>query len=200
MRNALVFAGAAMIFQNPSILRLDTSFQLSFLATAGLLYVSPVIDGWFEAVKNRLKIFLRDHRLAGEERERSNAPKKSFLREILITTLAAQFFVLPLLIYNFGRLSIVSPLANISVLPFIPLTMFLGFIAGAAGFVSVNLSAIFGWAAWLVAHGELSVIGFFARFPFSAPELGRLSIIPLLLVYLWIFWKLKKSSFNVSKI
>ena len=193
MRNALAFAGAMMIFHNPAILRFDASFQLSFLATLGLLYGAPIIDGWFEKVKSRLKVFLRNIKLIAENREPFSEPKKSFLREIFVSTLAAQIFVLPLLIYNFGQISFISPMANLFVLPFIPLTMFLGFVVGAAGFVSASLSQLVGWAAWFVAHYELSAIGFFARFPFAAVELGKWSIIPLILIYAWVFWKIKKT-------
>src|SRR3989338_3705070 len=40
---ALFLAGFFMVWQNPKILRFDTSFQLSFLATLGLIYISPIV-------------------------------------------------------------------------------------------------------------------------------------------------------------
>ena len=187
-----------MIFHNPAILRFDASFQLSFLATLGLLYGAPILDGWFEKVKNPAHILLRASSIIAESRDPFREPKKSFLREIFVSTLAAQIFVLPLLIYNFGQVSLISPLVNLLILPVIPFTMFSGFIAGASGFIFLPFAKIMGWIAWLAAHYELSTIGFFARFPFAAVEVGKWGIIPLTLVYAWIFWKLKKRRVSVS--
>ncbi|MFY9461615.1 MAG: ComEC/Rec2 family competence protein [Candidatus Sungiibacteriota bacterium] len=190
MRNALAFAGAMMIFHNPAILRFDASFQLSFLATLGLLYGAPIIDGWFEKVKNRARILLRASLGTAEIRAPLREPPKSFLREIFVSTLAAQIFVLPLLIYNFGQVSLLSPLVNLLILPLIPFTMFSGFIAGASGLVFLPLAKVMGWVAWLAAHYELSTISFFSNFAGASVEVGKLALVPLAALYGWTFWKI----------
>ncbi len=43
---ALFLAGFIMLLFNPMLLVFDPSFQLSFLATLGLLQLSPKIEGW----------------------------------------------------------------------------------------------------------------------------------------------------------
>src|SRR3989344_6612257 len=101
-RNAIALVGAAMVFINPVVLRYDIGFQLSFAATLGLVYVAPVIEKYF-----------------------SKLPKLFDLRETLIMTISAQIFVLPLLLYYFKSLSLISLPANIIVLPTIPLAMIL---------------------------------------------------------------------------
>ena len=54
MTNALVLAASLMVWQNPRILRFDAGFQLSFLATVGLVYLAPRIEGFLDRKKNLL--------------------------------------------------------------------------------------------------------------------------------------------------
>ncbi|MBI2637664.1 MAG: ComEC/Rec2 family competence protein, partial [Candidatus Sungbacteria bacterium] len=154
IRNALVFAGAVMIFQNPKILRFDTAFQLSFLATLGLVYISPIIDGYFEKIKIRFLQYIQPRFLE----EQTKHSKKSFLREIFISTLSAQCAVLPLLIYSFGSISLISPITNLLVLSAIPATMFFGFFTGVAGLISALIARLLMPVAWLLLQYEISVI------------------------------------------
>jgi competence protein ComEC len=145
VRNALVFAGAVMIFFNPMILRFDIGFQLSFCATAGLVWLAPVFSKWF-----------------------AKLPKFFGLKEILIATLSAQLAVLPLLLVYFSQLSLISPLANLVVLLFIPSTMLVGFVAGVVGMMWLAAAKIFGWIAWLFLTFELTAIKFFAGLPLAS--------------------------------
>jgi len=120
-------AGFFMVFHNPNILLYDPSFQLSFLATVGLIYVSPKIEHIFRFI-----------------------PKKSGMREIVGATIGTQIFILPFLVYLVGQISLVSLPVNILILPFIPITMLFGFITGMLGYVSYTLSLIFGWQRFQV--------------------------------------------------
>lgn len=104
--------GFVLVFCNPSIFMFDPSFQLSFLATLGLMYGVPVFK--------RIPFFVK---------------KPLFIKEILITTLSAQFFVLPLLLFYTGAVTPYFLIANLFVLPLIPFGMFLGFCAGLIGFI-----------------------------------------------------------------
>ena len=113
MTIALLAAGIFMILQNPKILRFDASFQLSFLATLALIYVSPHVG-------NKLNF----------------VPKKFQLREIVTSTISTQIFVLPFFLYKMGMFSVVSLPVNLLVLIFVPITMFFGFLAGGIGFIS----------------------------------------------------------------
>jgi len=103
-RNAIVFAGAAMILINPDILQNDVGFQLSFMATLGLIYLSPYFTGKFEKITDFFN-----------------------LRENLAMTVSAQIAVLPLLLFYFKQISIVSLPANILVLPLVPVQYGAGF-------------------------------------------------------------------------
>lgn len=109
----LCYAFLIMTLVNPLILQYDLGFQLSFLATIGLVYLTPLIEirvGWL--------------------------PTWGAIRGNLSSTLGAMAATEPLLLWEFGRLSIVAPLVNMLVLPFVPLIMALGTVA-----------LIVGWAA-----------------------------------------------------
>ena len=193
IRNALVFAGAVMIFQNPKILRFDTAFQLSFLATLGLVYVSPFFDEYFEKIKTRI-LWKIQPRFSEKPFYKVQPHKKNFLREILVSTLSAQFMVLPLLIYNFGRLSIISPLTNLLVLIAIPATMFFGFLMGVAGFIFQPIAILLSWASWLLLEYQISVIEFFARIPLASIAVLKIPLFLVFIAYVGIgywFWRRK---------
>lgn len=190
VRNALVFAGAMMVFQNPKILRFDTAFQLSFLATLGLIYVSPIIDEYVERLKRRAQDFFGVPR---DERGFRKKAKKSFVREIFTATISAQVFVLPLLIFNFGRVSLVSPLSNLAVLMAIPSTMLFGFLTAVSGFIATPLAFVFSWISWALLQYELLAIGFFANIPFTSVSFSIPSGILLVPLYGLIgYWVFKK--------
>ncbi len=117
--NAIIFAGAAMLFVNPYLLRYDTGFQLSFLAALGLIYLAPRFNRWF-----------------------SNLPNFLSFRDNLAATLSAQIMTFPIIFWEFGRVSLVATLANVLILPAIPTAMLFGFLAGLSGFVSLKIAEI----------------------------------------------------------
>ncbi|MAZ40625.1 hypothetical protein CL654_00700 [bacterium] len=135
---ALLVAGFLMVLHNPNILLYDPSFQLSFLATLGLIYVSPVI-----------------------EQKLSFLTQKFGFREIVGATIGTQIFVLPLLVHLVGDVSLVSLPVNLLILPIIPLTMLLGFITGMFGYFSYALSLVFGWASTLLLSYQLFIVEMF---------------------------------------
>ena len=142
--NALVFAAFLMVLFNPKILVFDVAFQLSFLATLGLLYIYPYLLEKFKKIPDFFKI-----------------------RDTTAATLAAQAAVLPILVYNFKQVSIIAPVVNILILPLIPVAMLLGFLAGMIGFVSLTVAKIFAFPLWLVLAYQIKVIEFFGSLPFA---------------------------------
>ena len=101
------------------------------------------------------------------------------LQHILVETLAAQLAVLPLVVFLFGRVSIISPLANIFVLIAVPSAMAAGLFAGLAGLVSPLLGHITALPAWLLSIYMIRAIGFFAALPGAAVEVGAWAAVPL---------------------
>ncbi len=119
---AVIIAGALMIAFNPMLLISDIGFQLSFLATLGLVHLTPIFLHLFKALPEKI----------------------SFLKSIIAMTLSAQIFTFPVLIYHFGYFSLSAILSNILVLPILPLIMILslGFLVGGV---------IFEFLGWLIS-------------------------------------------------
>jgi len=127
----IVIACALMLLQNPMLLIYDIGFQLSFLAVLGLIYLEPIIRG---LIKLLIKVaFKKDI-------------KEKYDNHIMLfsATLSAQAFTLPIIVYNFGNVSFISPLANLLILPVVYLLM-------VFGFAFVVLGAVISWIGWLFA-------------------------------------------------
>jgi competence protein ComEC len=161
---ALVIAGLLMVSYDPRVLT-DISFQLSFLATFGVLFITPKVILWVK--------FL---------------PMKFGFRELVATTISANLAVLPLLLYSTGIFSVVSLPANILILPFIPITMFFSFLAGMVGFISTTLAIPFAFVAHLLLMYILSIIHFFASLPFASFTIQSFPLILTILIYGFIVW------------
>ncbi|QQS20843.1 MAG: ComEC/Rec2 family competence protein [Candidatus Moraniibacteriota bacterium] len=150
---ALVGAGALMLFVNPLLLRYDIGFQLSFAATIGLVLLTPYVF-----------VSLR----AGE---------------LLASTIAAQWFVTPLLLFHFKVFSVFSLAANMVILPLVPLAMLFGFVASILGMVVPSLAPLFGLPAFLVARAILAFSEYFSERKFSTIPVEHFGIGFLVLWY-----------------
>jgi len=146
--NLMLLAAVLMVLINPFVLRFDVGFQLSFLAFAGLIYLSPLFKIMFE--KKRLKKLPDGIKLP------------------LIETLSAQLAVFPLIWWQFGRVSLIAPLANILVLPLIPLSMALIFFAGSLTLVNVPLGQITGFITWPVLEYIIEIVELLAKIPLAS--------------------------------
>ena len=112
--SALALTCICLLLLDPATVT-DAGFQLSAVATAGLLAWTTPLGGW---LKRRLP-------------DRTPA----WLLEALAVSLAAQAATLPLILVQFGQLSIVAPLANLLVAPLVAPAMLVTaicFVAGAA--------------------------------------------------------------------
>ena len=149
---ALFIAGILMIIQNPRILLYDPSFQLSFIATMGLIFLSSPIESKLGFITERFGI-----------------------RGLIASTLATQIFISPFLLYMMGQLSIIGIMVNILVLPIIPITMLFVFLTGFIGFISTFISQIPAWISYFLLSYELFMVRFFADLPFSSIEIPKFS-------------------------
>ncbi len=159
---ALFLAGFLMVFTNPFALVYDISFQLSFIATLGLVLVTPLVEKW------KFVTFF---------------PKRFGIQEIFASTLATQITVLPFLLYKIGTLSIIAPLANILVLPLIPLSMGVGFLAGLVEALTHLGSNPISWISYGLLHYTIQIVNFLASFSWSAIVLPSVPILVVGLIY-----------------
>lgn len=147
MRNAITLTATAMVLVSPTILVHSPGFQLSFVSLLGIVYLSPALA----------KLL----RIDGE--------KLSGYKEIVLTTVSAQLAVLPLVIITFGRFSLSAFLANILILGFVPLTMFLGFLLAAISSLYSYLGFFTARLVELLLVYEIVIIKFFAKLVLPIP-------------------------------
>ncbi len=89
---------------------------------------------------------------------------KRFVKfSIVSTTLAAQIFILPIMVYNFGNISYVSPITNLLISPIVSLLMIFGFLSSIAGAVSNILGLIFYFPCWIFLTYFVKIIDFFSQ-------------------------------------
>jgi len=162
--NILVLTAFVMILFNPLILRYDMGFALSFLSISGLILLSPILIKKFE--KGKL----------------SKTPVQ--IKSPLVETLSAQLFAFPLILYSFSRVSIIAPLSNVLILPFIPLTMLLGFIAAIIGIISRFAGEIIAYFPFFFLKYMIVVVSLSSKIPFSSIEVNKFP--PILTVILYI--------------
>jgi competence protein ComEC len=141
----------AMTLWDPQTLW-DLGFQLSALATASLFAFGKGVEALL------LRTPLR-------------ASWLDWAREALTATLAAQILALPLILYQFGNLSIVAPLANVMLLPFVPSAMLFGAAALVAGMLWLPLGQWLATVAYLFLAWLTEGARFFAAVPWAAVQL-----------------------------
>ncbi|RLC70622.1 MAG: DNA internalization-related competence protein ComEC/Rec2 [Chloroflexi bacterium] len=149
---ALLLAAAVMVGIKPSVLK-DVSFQLSFAAMAGLIFLSPLFASWA-------------YRALGDEGKIGGGWR--FIIESFSFSLGAILATLPLLAFYFHRISLVTLPATFFALPAVP-----GLIAAAAfssglGLISSALAQIPGWICWLFGTYIIRVAEAFSSLPFAA--------------------------------
>ncbi len=157
--DALFLAAFVMILFQPKILISDISFQLSFLATLGVIAGPPLIKKYLA--------FL---------------PERFGLRETTTTTLSAQLAVLPWILYKMGNLSLIALPVNLLVLGFVPLTMLLGFVVFLLPFPP------FTYLAYLLLSYDLLIAKFAAQIPFASVNIAYFPLWLTVLVYIFYYY------------
>jgi competence protein ComEC len=156
---ALLAVAFLMLLVNPLLLAYDPGFQLSFLATLGLILLSPVLEVRLAWIRS------------------------PFWRDLLAATLAAQIAVLPLLLYQTGLFSVVSLPANLLVLPVVPLAMAFSALAGALSMIVPAAAPLFGFPAHVLLSYVIEVARFSASLPASSFAVPQFPFIVTMLSY-----------------
>lgn len=151
---ALMYAGAIMTAFSPLIVRYDTGFQLSFLATLGIVTMTPL---W-------AKVRPRREWLGG-------------IGDIAFMTCSAQIFVLPVVLFTFGSFSVLSVLTNLLILWTIPLATLLTFATAILGLISGWLGWVVGLSAQVFLWYDIAVVQWFAQMEWSVVRVESGSIL-----------------------
>lgn len=169
--HAILWTAFFMVAFDPGALFMP-GFQLSFMSLLGIVYLSPLILDRFGA--------------------------SGGFRENAALTISAQLAVAPIAMSNFGAVSLTSFLANALILPFMPITMFFGFILLICGSIFPPLGILSGLVSHILLAYEIAVIQFFAAF--SAPLAVGVSGFGIAVYYLFLFILARRRQLREDKI
>jgi competence protein ComEC len=152
---ALGWAALLLLLFDPKLVS-DAGFQLSALATAGILGWASSLTGWLTAVLP------------------SRIPK--WLTECLAVSLAAQAATLPVVLLSFGRLAIISPVLNLAVVPLVAPAMAASGVALLGGFATIAgapgiVATLLGLPAWFLLSVIVGLVQAGAALPFASATL-----------------------------
>ncbi|HNZ86858.1 MAG TPA: ComEC/Rec2 family competence protein [bacterium] len=167
MKNSLLLSYSTFIIAviNPYTIFYDVGFQLSFFATYGLMYISPLIEKYFEFLPEQLEI-----------------------RSSLTSSIAAIISTTPILIYQFRQLSIVSPISNLLILPLISINMLVAFFAVIFSYINLNFAKIIGFFNYANLQLMIKTANELSKISFANISINNFSLFFMLFSYILIFY------------
>jgi competence protein ComEC len=168
---ALFLAAATMVGLNPQVLW-DASFQMSFGAMAGLIFICPPLQS------------LGRKAVTATVGEEGTLPRvANVLTDSFSVSLGAVLAIWPLIAYYFGIISWVGPLATFLALPVLPAIIVTGVLAGIFGLVLIPLGQAISWLTWLFLSYTMVVVKVFAAIPSSSIETSTPEVSLLVIYY-----------------
>jgi len=160
---ALAFAAAVMVGIQPGLLW-TVSFQLSFMAMAGLILLYPYLQTWGRKGVARIPGSRETLAAAG-----------NMITDVFAASLAAIATVAPIIAYNFGIVSLVGLPATFFALPALPFIIITSALGAFVGLIASAAAQILGWLAWLLISYLISLVQGFDALPHSSLEVTTIS-------------------------
>ncbi|MDI3310473.1 MAG: DNA internalization-related competence protein ComEC/Rec2, partial [Thermoanaerobacterium sp.] len=155
--NAISFAAVMILFFNPLML-FDIGFQLSFIATLSILLL-------YKPIKDILKV------------------KNEKLRDAFSVTVAAQVSTIPIIIYFFHSVSVISLLPNILIVPIVSVAVVLGFLSAILGLIYMPLSIPLNLINIPVVEIVLYLTKIFSKIPHASMSVSQPPVYMMLFYY-----------------
>ena len=175
----LILVAAMTLWYKPDYL-IDLGWLLSFASFAGIMVLGPLVEEAFYAEKT-----------------------PGIIAGTVLETVSASLLCTPILLFFFGKISLISLAANVLVLPTISLVMILVFATGVVDLLGLGLAAeLFGSAASLVLKYHLWVIDFFGKRKEFLFEMKKEQLLVLLLyvpIVIWLGWSWKQKRLAAIK-
>lgn len=156
---AIAFAAAVMVAINPHILW-SVSFQLSFAAVLGLLFLTPTFQRWLTWTR---------------------AP--AFMVDSVSYSLGAIIATLPLVVYYFGYVSLVGLPATFFAVLALPAAIVLSAAVAFIGLLSIPVAQVIGWVDWLFLKYMTVIVQGFAALPSSSLAVRSMSA-----AWVWVYY------------
>lgn len=144
----LPFSAAITVLINPSFIWGDLGWYLSFAAFGGVMLLAPLLLDYFWGRK-----------------------KTNQVHQIFLETLSAQIATAPIIAYTFSFYAPLSIVANLLILPLIPATMILTFVAGIGALTFSGLATLFGFPASVILTYMTEVTDRLTSLPFSEGDI-----------------------------
>ncbi len=167
MKNSLLLSYSTVVIAliNPYTIFYDVGFQLSFFATYGLMYISPLIEKYFE--------FL---------------PEQFEIRSSLTSSISAIISTTPILVYQFKQLSVVSPISNLLILPLISINMLVSFIAVVISYLNLSIAKIIGFFNYANLQLMIKIASELSKIEFANVSINNFSLFFMLFSYILIVY------------
>lgn len=190
----LFLAAAVMVGISPRLLQ-DVSFQLSFAAVAGVIFIALPLSHTLHG------------RFTSDPTARKGTTRLIYpLIDSFTITLGATIATFPLIIYYFHQTSLVGLPANLLVLPAVPGTIIASLFTAVLGLFVPILSEIVGWVVWLLFGYIIVIAEGFASLPSASLPIGAISGIwvwtyyGILVTALWLISNRSLVSTGLSRI
>jgi competence protein ComEC len=173
------FAAALTAGWSPLYLWGDIGWYLSFLAFFGVLVIAPLVTKRIYAAR-----------------------EPRFLQAIFIETTCAQIMTLPLILYIFQQVSFISLIANVLVIPLVPIAMLVSLMAGLAGMWVPAVAGWFAWPAQMILTYMLDISAMLSRVPHAVAKYA-LSLTALVFLYgviivmLLVMWRKIRQKYGI---
>ncbi len=154
---ALLLAGLVITAFDPRALW-QVSFQLSFLAMAGIVLALPALRGYVNAG-------------AGDRADLPGTIVRGAVA-LVAMSIVATVFTWPAVAFYFERVSLVSVPATVVALPMLSVALASAAATAVVGLVSTDAAWVFGWVAWASLGYVVWAVQLFASIPLSSVAIG----------------------------
>ena len=174
----LLVAAVVLLLVNPLWIW-DLGFQLSFLATLGLVVTVPPITERLDWLPTTIA-------------------------SVISVPLAASIWTLPLLLYTFGLVSPYSIIVNIVASPLIAAIAIGGVISALVAVISTSAGSALAWLLYYPTHALIEMVGFFSQLPGNSVAIGTISVFQTSALYgligiVWLLGDRQKETDNQKK-
>lgn len=194
----LIVAALIIIFFAPQAL-FEISFQLTFAASLGIMTLGKKIQSsvpgfqlsdtsWSASQSISLATGQqKTEKLKSENRRQRTDNLKGLLIQNAAIATSAYIFTTPIILYYFGKVSILAPFANILVAEAIFPLMILGFLTAGASLILMPIAQIFAYLAYVPAFYFVKVVEIFASIPVEQVSFGQGNVWLVIVFYLILF-------------
>lgn len=177
--NSIALAAFIIVLANPMVIRYDLGFIFSFAAVLGIIYFFPIFSEKYKKVESRIMKYPLD---------------------IMSVSVAAQIFILPVIILNFGVLSLISPVVNLMVIGLLPFILIGVFASFFLSLIFPAMSFFFFLPIKILMSYIFSVVDLMINIPLGVFIIDNFSkyyaLIYYLLIILYIFYRKKMLAKN----